>query len=153
MKLFGRVDNEGDGFDDVELSHILRIVSGLPEVSQRIHEAASSGYSWLLDFFLCAVAGIGLYYMVGQSNAMEKRWLQSSFRGAIQFHRMESKCQKLDSKLSVLSDERRKLEDSLTELGTASERNEERARVSTATLAGKASTPPVPFQPFRCLSP
>ena len=128
MRLFGRVDDEGDGFDGVELTQILRIVSGLPAVSQRIQEAAASGYSWLFDVFLCAVAGAGLYYMVGQSNAMEKRWLQSSFRGAIQFHRMESKCQKLDGQLSALSKERTRLEDSLQELGTASDKSEERVR-------------------------
>ncbi|CAE7268705.1 Dclk3 [Symbiodinium sp. CCMP2456] len=131
MRLFGRVDDEGDGFDGVELTQILRIVSGLPAVSQKIHEAASSGYSWLFDLFLCAVAGTGLYYMVGQSNAMEKRWLQSSFRGAIQFHRMESKCQKLDGQLSTLSKERTRLENSLQQLGSASDKTEERKRLSS----------------------
>lgn len=131
MRLFGRVDDEGDGFDGVELAQILRIVSGLPAVSQRIHEAAASGYSWLFDLFLCAVAGTGLYYMLGQSTAMEKRWLQSSFRGAIQFHRMESKCQKLDGQLSSLEKERTRLENSLQELGTASDKTEERVRLSS----------------------
>ena len=130
--MFGRVDDEGDGFDDVELSQILRIVSGLPAISQRIQEAASSDYSWLLDLALCAVAGAGLYYIVWQSNSMEKRWLQSSFRGAIQFHRMESKCQKLDSRLSELSTERRKIESSLSELGSETEKQEERVRFLVA---------------------
>ena len=132
MRLFGRVDDEGDGFDDVELSQILRVVSGLPAVSQRVQEVAAAGNTWLLDLFLCIVAGVGLYYIVGQSSAMEKRWLQSSFRGAIQFHRMESKCQKLDGRLSELSEERSRLESCLAELGTSSESNSERMRVLAA---------------------
>ena len=55
-RMFGRVDDEGDGFDDVELTRILSIVSGLPAVSERIKQAAQAGNSWLFDLVLCTVA-------------------------------------------------------------------------------------------------
>ena len=55
-RMFGRVDDEGDGFDDVELTRILSIVFGLPAVSERIKQAAQAGNSWLFDLVLCSVA-------------------------------------------------------------------------------------------------
>ncbi|CAJ1377876.1 unnamed protein product [Effrenium voratum] len=135
-KIFGRVDDEGDGFDDVELMRILTIVSGLPAVSERIQLLAASGSSWIFDLILCSVAGVGLYYIVGQSDVLEKRWLQSSFRGAVQFHRMQSKCSKLNDQLENLSAERVKLEDSIREIEassptTAAESSEELTRLSS----------------------
>ena len=66
------------------------------------------------------VTGIGLYYIVGQSDVLEKRWLQSSFRGAVQFHRMQSKCSKLDKQLGDLSDERSRLEKNIREIEASS---------------------------------
>lgn len=135
-RMFGRVDDEGDGFDDVELTRILSIVSGLPAVSEAIKQAAQGGNSWIFDAVLCSVAGIGLYYIVGQSDVLEKRWLQSSFRGAVQFHRMQSKCGKLNKQLGDLSDERMKLECSIKEIessspSTSEERSSELSRLST----------------------
>lgn len=135
-RMFGRVDDEGDGFDDVELTRILSIVSGLPAVSERIKQAAQAGNSWLFDLVLCTVTGIGLYYIVGQSDVLEKRWLQSSFRGAVQFHRMQSKCSKLDKQLGDLSDERSRLEKNIREIeasspSTSEDRSSELSRLST----------------------
>eukprot|EP00435_Cladocopium_sp_Y103_P069754 s475_g33.t3 len=129
-RMFGRVDDEGDGFDDVELTRILSIVSGLPAVSERIKQAAQAGNSWLFDLVLCTVTGIGLYYIVGQSDVLEKRWLQSSFRGAVQFHRMQSKCSKLDRQLGDLSDER---------LSTRLEEVTEQQRAATDQLQAEVS--------------
>ena len=61
-RMFGRVDDEGDGFDDVELTRILNIVSGLPAVSERIKQAAQAGNSWLFDLVLCSVTWRNLSY-------------------------------------------------------------------------------------------
>lgn len=66
------------------------------------------------------MAGVGLYYIVDKSDTLEKRWLQSSFRGAVQFHRMQSKCGKLNKQLGDLSDERHKLELSIKEIEASS---------------------------------
>ena len=59
--MFGRVDDEGDGFDDVELTRILSIVSGLPAVSEALKQAAQGGNSWIFDAVLCSVAWEGLH--------------------------------------------------------------------------------------------
>ena len=77
-------------------------------------------YSVLVNCEKSKVTGIGLYYIVGQSDVLEKRWLQSSFRGAVQFHRMQSKCSKLDRQLGDLSDERSRLEKSIREIEASS---------------------------------
>ena len=45
-RMFGRVDDEGDGFDDVELTRILNIVSGLPlcrSASNKQHRLETAG--------------------------------------------------------------------------------------------------------------
>lgn len=55
-RMFGRVDDDGDGFDDAELGRILRIVSGLPAVSERVKSAAQAHNSWILDLILCTAA-------------------------------------------------------------------------------------------------
>ena len=60
--MFGRVDNEGDGFDDVELTRILSIVSGLPAVSERVKMAAQAGNSWMVDLILCTVSCSSGYF-------------------------------------------------------------------------------------------
>eukprot|EP00440_Ansanella_granifera_P024472 gb/GFBE01026577.1/.p1 GENE.gb/GFBE01026577.1/~~gb/GFBE01026577.1/.p1 ORF type:complete len:595 (+),score=144.50 gb/GFBE01026577.1/:1-1785(+) len=119
-RMFGRVDDEGDGFDDEELQKILTIVSDLPAISERVRQTVTASNAWLVDTFLCIAAGVGLYYMVGQSDVLEKRWLQSSFRGAVQFHRMQAKCSKLDSQLNELSEEREKVEKAIKEVEDSS---------------------------------
>lgn len=85
------------------------------------------------------VAGVGLYYIVGQSDVLEKRWLQSSFRGAVQFHRMQSKCGKLNKQLGDLSDERTKLEQSIKEIEKESPTSGGEDRLSELSRASSAT--------------
>ena len=90
------------------------------------------------------VAGVGLYYIVDKSDTLEKRWLQSSFRGAVQFHRMQSKCGKLNKQLGDLSDERLKLEQSIKEIEASSpssddDRSTELSRSSSISLGLSAA--------------
>lgn len=114
--MFGRVDDEGDGFDNDELSRVLKIVADLPLISDRIHKATLASNTFILDMLLCCGAAVGLYYMVAQSDVLEKRWLASSFRAAVKFQIMQGKCSKLDVQLGNLSEERTNLERAMKEI-------------------------------------
>ena len=101
-------------------------VCSCPQVFVTVHPRSKSLFGGTLGANVVRlsmkskVTGIGLYYIVGQSDVLEKRWLQSSFHGAVQFHRMQSKCSKLDKQLGDLSDERSKLEKSIREIEASS---------------------------------
>lgn len=114
--MFGRVDDEGDGFDNEELSRVLKIVADLPLISDRIQKATLASNYFLLDMLLCLGAGVGLYYMVSRADVLEKRWLASSFRAAVKFQIMQGKCGKLDVQLGDLSEDRAKLERAIKEI-------------------------------------
>lgn len=114
-RLFGRVDDEGDGFDQGELSQVVRIVSALPVASEKIR-AISSNRSVLLDSLIVVVSGAGLAYLVIQSDAVERKWAANSFHGAIQYRRMQARCNLLENNMSSLFQERERLESEIKAL-------------------------------------
>jgi len=94
-KFFGRVDDEGDGFDNEELAQIMGIVA---------------------DAIFCLGSAAGLAYLVLHSDAVEKKWAASSFHSAVLYRRMQAKCSKLDKSFAELSAERSRLEREIQEL-------------------------------------
>uniref|UniRef100_A0A7S4RB94 Protein kinase domain-containing protein n=1 Tax=Alexandrium monilatum TaxID=311494 RepID=A0A7S4RB94_9DINO len=127
QKLFGKVDDEGNGFDFSELADIIRIVSVLPPASERLRQI-SGNRSVLMDGLIVLISGVGLTYLVLHSDAVEKKWAASSFHSAIQYRRMQARCSMLEQNLASLTTERATLEEEIRSLEEASPADDLTAR-------------------------
>lgn len=114
-QVFGRFDSAGDGFDGAELAQVLSVVGRLPAVSERLRAASDAG-SVVMDVVIICAAGLGLAYLVLQSDQLEKKWAANSFRGAVTNSRLQAKCSNLDTEISKLHSERLQLEEEIRAL-------------------------------------
>mmetsp|Transcript_72944 Transcript_72944/g.152280 ORF Transcript_72944/g.152280 Transcript_72944/m.152280 type:complete len:661 (-) Transcript_72944:334-2316(-) len=114
--IFGSVDNEGDGYDEDETASILYMMAPLAKASSRLKDMTHRYRSSWIDIILTIGIGGGLVYIVAQSDTLEKKFAASSFRNAVQFKKMQSKCNRLDEDLLKLNSERSRLEKSIADI-------------------------------------
>lgn len=125
-KLFGREDDEQDGFDQDELENVLAMISALPNLSSRLRTAAQTHNSLYMDIAFTLICGVGLAYLVTQTDNFERKWAASAFRSAVTIRRTQSKVSKLDADMKQLCVERSQLEEQIKNAQESNDEDEER---------------------------
>jgi len=138
----GSIDNEQDGYDEQE---VLQVVDFFDDMESwkgagrgnlaTISKQHLPGLSAAGDVvFLCVVGGLLVYFLVN-SEAMEKRVIQTSFVSAVKVASMKSKWKNLDSTIDGFNAERQQLTKKLADLQAESQKAVEQA----ATEGGRAT--------------
>lgn len=149
VEWFGNVDNEGDGFDQEELSDVAEILDDLGGAGKVIQDASHFSFEWgpvggsfLVDCFLTIVAGAGLLMVLQNADQIEARWAATAFGSAVKVSRMNKKGKDLRDQIQAYDEQKQEMETKMASLRDASLEANNRAKElqeETQTVKKRAS--------------